>query len=146
MYLLLIFIAIPIIEISIFIRFGGILGTVNTILLIFLTAIIGVYLVRLQGFGALQKIKDDLYNQVAPVKGLFDGIVILMSGLLLLIPGFFTDFMGFLGLIPITRYLFGKFLITRFFIKNSNFAYKEKKDINEPIEAEFSEIKENDED
>ena len=146
MYLLLIFIVIPIIEISIFIQFGGILGTINTILLIFLTAIIGFYLVRLQGFGALQKIKDDLSNQVMPVKSLFDGIIVLMSGLLLLIPGFFTDFIGFLGLIPIIRYLFEKFLITKFFIKNSNFAYKGKKDINEPIEAEFSEIKENDED
>ena len=145
MYLLLILIAIPIIEISIFIQFGSFIGTINTILLIFLTAIIGIYFVRLQGFGALQKIKDDLSNQVTPVKGLFDGIVILISGLLLLIPGFFSDFIGFLGLIPFTRYFFGKFLITRFFITNSNFAYDKKKDINEPIEAEYSEIKDADE-
>ena len=146
MYLLLIFIAIPIIEISIFIQFGSFIGTINTILLIFLTAIIGVYFVRLQGFGALQKIKDDLSNQITPVKGLFDGVVILISGFLLLIPGFFSDFIGFLGLIPFTRYFFRKFLITRFFPSNSNFAYDKKKDINEPIEAEFSEIKDVDED
>ena len=146
MYLLLIFIAIPIIEISIFIKFGGILGTVNTILLIFLTAVIGIYFVKLQGFGALQKIKDDLSNHIAPVTGLFDGLVILISGLLLLIPGFFTDFIGFCGLIPITRYFFARFLITKFFINNSNFANQHGKDINEPIEAEFSEIKEDDKD
>ena len=88
MFLLLIFITLPVIEISLFIQFGSVLGTINTILLIFLTAIIGVYLVRLQGFTTINQIKNDLNNQTIPVKSLFNGLVILVSGLLLLIPGF----------------------------------------------------------
>ena len=62
-YLLLIFIVLPIIEISLFIQFGDALGTVNTILLIFLTAGIGVYLVRQQGFNTLRKMQKEIQNQ-----------------------------------------------------------------------------------
>jgi UPF0716 protein FxsA len=90
-YLLLIFIVLPVIEISLFIQFGDALGTVNTILLIFLTAGIGVYLVRQQGFNTLRKMQQEIQNQELPVRSLFDGFVILISGILLLIPGFFTD-------------------------------------------------------
>jgi|TARA_B110001454_G_scaffold59725_1_gene58422 UPF0716 protein FxsA len=145
LFLLLIFIALPIIEISLFIHFGSVLGTINTILLIFLTAIIGVYLVRLQGFNTINQIKNDLNNQTIPVKSLFNGLVILVSGLLLLIPGFFTDFIGFLGLIPLTRNYFGRFIIAYFFKHNSNFASEKKEDINEPIEADYFEINDSEE-
>ena len=139
-YLLFIFILLPIIEISLFIQFGGAIGTLNTILLIFLTAVLGVYFVRLQGFSTLIRMQQEIQNQEFPVKSLFDGFIIMISGILLVIPGFFTDLIGLLGLIPITRYFIGRWII-HFFIKNrSNFAYRSKQDINNPIEGEFEEI------
>lgn len=144
-YLLLIFIVLPVIEISLFIQFGDALGTVNTILLIFLTAGIGVYLVRQQGFNTLRKMQKEIQNQEFPVRSLFDGFVILISGILLLIPGFFTDAIGFMGLIPITRFFIGKTLIDLFIKNRSNFAYKSKQDINDPIEGEFEEVDNKDE-
>ena len=144
-YLLLIFIVLPVIEISLFIQFGDALGTVNTILLIFLTAGIGVYLVRQQGFNTLRKMQKEIQNQELPVRSLFDGFVILISGILLLIPGFFTDAIGFMGLIPITRFFIGKTLIGLFIKNRSNFAYNSKKDINDPIEGEFEEMDNKDE-
>ena len=144
-YLLLIFIVLPVIEISLFIQFGDALGTVKTILLIFLTAGIGVYLVRQQGFTTLRKMQKEIQNQELPVRSLFDGFVILISGILLLIPGFFTDAIGFMGLIPITRFFIGKTLISLFIKNRSNFAYNSKKDINDPIEGEFEEVDNKDE-
>ena len=144
-YLLLIFIVLPVIEISLFIQFGDALGTINTILLIFLTAGIGVYLVRQQGFNTLRKMQQEIQNQELPVRSLFDGFVILISGILLLIPGFFTDTIGFMGLIPITRFFIGKTLIGIFIKNRSNFAYKSKQDINDPIEGEFEEMDSKDE-
>ena len=144
-YLLLIFIVLPVIEISLFIQFGDTLGTVNTILLIFLTAGIGVYLVRQQGFNTLRKMQQEVQNHELPVRSLFDGFVILISGILLLIPGFFTDAIGFMGLIPITRFFIGKTLISLFIKNRSNFAYNSKKDINDPIEGEFEEVDNKDE-
>ena len=139
-YLLLIFILLPIIEISLFIQFGSTIGTINTILLIFFTAGLGVYLVRLQGFSTLRSMQQEIKNQELPVKSLFDGFVILISGILLLIPGFFTDAIGLMGLIPFTRYLIGKLIIGLFIKDRSDFAYKQKQDINDPIEGEFEEI------
>ena len=139
-YLLLIFILLPIIEISLFIQFGSTIGTINTILLIFFTAGLGVYLVRLQGFNTLRSMQQEIKNQELPVKSLFDGFVILISGILLLIPGFFTDAIGLMGLIPFTRYLIGKLIIGLFIKDRSDFAYKQKQDINDPIEGEFEEI------
>jgi len=139
-YLLLIFIVLPIIEIILFIQFGAALGTLNTILLIFVTAGIGVYFVRQQGFNTLSKMQQEIQNQELPVRSLFDGFVILVSGILLLIPGFFTDAVGLMGLVPITRFFIGKSIIGLFLKNRSNFAYKSKPDINEPIEGEFEEI------
>ena len=104
-YLLILFIAIPVLEIIIFIEIGSFVGTFNTILLTFLTAIVGVYLVRQQGLSTIQKIMVQLQSGERPVVTMFEGLVILVAGVLLLTPGFFTDTIGFLGLIPVTRTL-----------------------------------------
>ena len=103
-----IFILIPIIEISLFIEIGSIIGSLYTILLIFLTAIVGVFFVRQQGINTFQKLATQLQNLEAPVQTMFEGLVILISGILLITPGFFTDALGFLGLIPISRTIFIK--------------------------------------
>jgi len=144
-YLLIIFIILPIIEISIFIQVGGFVGTFNTILIIFLTAAVGVYFVRQQGFRAFQKIAVELQNQKIPVQGMFDGLVILISGILLVTPGFLTDIIGFLGLIPQTRiFLLG--IIKNLFLQRYSNAHKQyKQDMDETIDGDFIEIEEDNE-
>ena len=144
-YLLIIFIILPIIEISIFIQVGGFVGTFNTILIIFLTAAVGVYFVRQQGFRTFQKIAVELQNQKIPVQGMFDGLVILIAGILLVTPGFLTDIIGFLGLIPQTRiFLLG--IIKNLFLQRYSNAHKQyKKDMDETIDGDFIEIEEDNE-
>ena len=144
-YLLIIFIILPIIEISIFIQVGGFVGTFNTILIIFLTAAVGVYFVRQQGFRTFQKIAVELQNQQIPVQGMFDGLVILVAGILLVTPGFLTDIIGFLGLIPHTR-AFLLTVIKNLFLQRYSNAHKQyKQDIDETIDGDFIEIEEDNE-
>ena len=144
-YLLIIFIILPIIEISIFIQVGGFVGTFNTILIIFLTAAVGVYFVRQQGFRTFQKIAVELQNQQIPVQGMFDGLVILISGILLVTPGFLTDIIGFLGLIPQTRVFLLGIIKNLFLQRYSNARKQYKKDIDETIDGDFIEIEEDNE-
>jgi len=144
-YLLIIFIILPIVEISIFIQVGGFLGTFNTILIIFMTAAVGVYLVRQQGFRTFQKIAVELQNQQIPVQGMFDGLVILIAGILLVTPGFFTDIIGFLGLIPYTRVLLLTVIKNLFLQRYSNAHKQYKQDIDETIDGDFIEIEEDNE-
>tara|TARA_B100001248_G_scaffold194955_1_gene149772 strand:- start:28 stop:462 length:435 start_codon:yes stop_codon:yes gene_type:complete len=103
-----IFVLIPIIEISLFIEIGSIIGSFYTVMLIFLTAIVGVFFVRQQGISTFQKLASQLRNLEAPVQTMFEGLVILIAGILLITPGFFTDALGFLGLIPVSRIIFIK--------------------------------------
>ena len=144
-YLLIIFIILPIIEISIFIQVGGFIGTFNTILIIFLTAAVGVYFVKQQGFRTFQKIAVELQNQQIPVQGMFDGLVILIAGILLVTPGFLTDIIGFLGLIPQTRVFLLRIIKNLFLQRYSNVHKQYKKDTNETIDGEFIEIEEDSE-
>jgi len=142
LYLLIIFIILPIIEISIFIQVGGFLGTFNTILIIFLTAAVGVYFVRQQGFRTFQKIGVELQNQQIPVQGMFDGLVILIAGILLVTPGFLTDIIGFLGLVPQTRVFLLTLVKNLFFQGYSNANKQYRKDMNKTIDGDFIEIEE----
>ena len=99
----IIFIGIPAIEIFLLIKIGGQIGALNTVLLIFLTAIIGIYFARLQGIQTLKSGMINLYQNKMPVFEMMTGASIAIAALLLIIPGFFTDFIGFLLLIPLTR-------------------------------------------
>tara|TARA_B100000401_G_scaffold410176_1_gene328108 strand:+ start:105 stop:542 length:438 start_codon:yes stop_codon:yes gene_type:complete len=115
------FILIPIVEISLFVQIGGFIGAFYTILLTFLTAIIGVLLVRQQGISTFHKLSAQLQNLETPVQTLFEGIVIFISGILLITPGFFTDALGFFGLVPVTRIIFIKivasYILSRYGVK-----------------------------
>ena len=137
-----VFIILPVIEIATFIQFGGILGTFNTILLIFITAIIGVYLVRQQGISTILNIQKDIISGNAPIENIVGGLIILLSGLLLLVPGFVTDTIGFLGLFPFTRKMFAKILIKRFI---GQYGVKNADESNNVIDAEYIEINDEDE-
>ena len=104
----LLFIGIPALEVFLFIKIGGQVGALNTIALIFLTAIIGLYFARLQGIQTLKSGMVNLYQNKMPVYEMMSGASIAIAALLLIIPGFFTDLIGFLLLIPFTRNIFFK--------------------------------------
>ncbi|MBV7411025.1 FxsA family protein [Maritimibacter sp. DP1N21-5] len=100
MPLLLLFIAIPLIEIGLFIQIGGLIGLWPTLLIVLVTAIIGSYLVRQQGLLALNQVADSFNQLRNPAEPMAHGAMILFAGALLLTPGFFTDTVGFLLLVP----------------------------------------------
>ena len=99
----IIFLGIPAIEIFFLIKIGGKIGALNTISLIFLTAIIGVYYARLQGIQTLRSGITSLYQNKTPIYEIISGASIAVAALLLIIPGFLTDTVGFLLLIPFSR-------------------------------------------
>ena len=104
----ILFIGLPAFEIFLLIKIGGQVGALNTVALIFLTAIIGIYFAKLQGIQTLKSGMVNLYQNKMPVYEMLSGASIALAALLLIIPGFFTDFIGFLLLIPFTRKIFFK--------------------------------------
>ena len=100
---LLFFIGLPALEVFLMIKVGGKVGALNTIAIIFSTAIIGIYFAKLQGIQTLKSGMINLYQNKLPVNEIMTGASIAIAALLLIIPGFFTDFIGFLLLIPFTR-------------------------------------------
>ena len=108
--LLLLILFVPLIEIYLFIQIGGQIGAFNTILIILLTAVVGVYFVRLQGLNTLRSGVTQLYNNQIPIYEMMSGAALAFAALLLIIPGFATDIIGFLLILPITRNLIFKYL------------------------------------
>ena len=102
----LIFIGLPTLEIFLMIKMGGIIGALNTVALIFLTAIIGIYYARIQGIKTLKSGVTNLYQNKAPLYEIISGASIAVAALLLIFPGFLTDIIGFLLLIPFSRKIF----------------------------------------
>ena len=130
----LLFIVLPAIEIFLMIEIGSAIGGLNTVALIFLTAVIGVYFAKLQGIQTLKSGMINLYQNKTPVYELLSGASIAIAALLLIVPGFFTDLIGLLLLIPFAR----KLLFSRFLRKNSKV---NKKNENDSIEGEIVEKK-----
>ena len=96
-------IALPIIEILLFIKIGENIGAINTVLLIIFTAIVGVFFARIQGIRTLKSGLMNLYQNRISMYDILSGASIAFAAMLLILPGFFTDTIGFLLLIPITR-------------------------------------------
>ena len=130
-------ILIPILEIFLFIKIGGQIGAFNTISLIFITAIIGVFYARYEGLNTLRTGLNQLIKNELPAYEMISGAAIAFAAILLIIPGFATDLIGFLLIFPLTRkLLFGKF------IKN----FKGETKIKKPyIDGEFEDIDEDNE-
>ena len=99
----LIFICLPALEIYLLIEMGDQVGAINTVALIFLTAIIGLYFAKHQGLQTLKSGMVNLYQNKIPIYEMMSGASIAIAALLLIIPGFFTDLIGFLLLVPVTR-------------------------------------------
>ena len=108
--LLLIILFVPLIEIYLFIQIGGQIGAFNTILIILLTAVVGIYFVRLQGLNTLRSGVTQLYRNQIPIYEMMSGAALAVAALLLIIPGFATDVLGFLLILPFTRNLIFKYL------------------------------------
>ena len=100
---IILILVIPLIEIYLFIKVGSQIGALNTITLIFLTAVIGIYYARLQGIQTLKSGMMNIYQNKAPIYELISGASIAIAALLLILPGFFTDSIGFLLLFPFSR-------------------------------------------
>ena len=130
----LLFIGLPALEIFLMIKIGGVFGAFNTIILIFLTAIVGVYFAKLEGIRTLRSGVMNLYQNKLPLYELVSGASIGFAAILLIIPGFFTDAIGFFLLIPITRKI-----IISFFIKKQNL--KKNKDDKNTLDGEIIENK-----
>ncbi len=111
--LLFLFIAVPVIEIALFIQVGGVLGVWPTIALGLLTAIVGASLVRSQGLQTLLTVQQRLAQGQLPAQQILEGVMLAVAGVLLLTPGFFTDILGMLVLLPAPRAYFAKQLMSR---------------------------------
>ncbi len=112
--LFLLLLTVPVIEIFLLIKVGSSIGAGYTILLVFGTAILGAYLLRKQGLSTLARAQQHLGNQQIPAMEMIEGLILLLTGALLLTPGFFTDAFGFLCLIPAVRQILAKKLIKQF--------------------------------
>ena len=122
-------ISIPLIEIYLMIKVGGAIGAFNTIFLIFFTAITGVFFARLEGLNTIRSGFKQLLKNEIPIYEIISGATLAFAALLLIIPGFLTDLIGFLLIIPLTRKFFIKAISSKF---NNNKKYN--KDI---IEGSF---------
>ena len=133
--ILFLIIFIPVIEIYLFIKIGSQIGAITTILLIFSTAILGIYYARYEGLNTLKSGFHQLSRNETPAYEVISGAAIAFAALLLIIPGFATDFFGFLLIFPISRKL-----IFNKFSKKIN----KKKERNNFIEGEFEDIEDHD--
>ena len=110
---ILFIIGIPLIEIYLMIKIGGVIGAFNTIFLIFFTAITGIFFARLEGLNALRSGFNQLIKNEIPIYEIISGAALAFAALLLIIPGFLTDLIGFLLIIPITRKFFIRLISSR---------------------------------
>jgi len=120
-FLFLLFLVIPLIEIYFLIQVGQVIGAAWTIFLVVATAVIGAFLLRLQGFQTLLRAQDVMARGQIPAMEMMEGLCLLVSGALLLTPGFFTDTLGFLLLLPPLR----RNVISHL-LKNSTWLFRQK--------------------
>jgi UPF0716 protein FxsA len=136
--ILLLIILIPAIEIFLFIKIGSQIGALITILLIFSTAVVGVYYAKYEGLNTLKSGFAQISKNKTPTYEMISGAAIAIAALLLIIPGFATDIFGFLILFPFTR----NFFLERFLDKFKN--KEEKVEKNKFIDGEFEDIEDED--
>ena len=135
---LILIIGIPLIEIYLFIKIGSQIGAFNTVLLILTTAVIGVFYVRYEGFNTLKAGMGQLIKNEIPVYEIISGATLAFAAFLLIIPGFATDLIGILLVIPYSRRI-----ILRRFIKKNKAKYNKTESKNY-IDGEFEDLSEDD--
>ena len=133
---LILIIGIPLIEIYLFIKIGSQIGAFNTVLLILITAIVGVAYVRYEGFNTLKSGIGQLVKNELPIYEILSGATLGIAAFLLILPGFATDIMGILLVVPFTR----KLILKRFIKKQKNKMDKKK----DYIDGDYEDITKND--
>ena len=148
MWLFFLFVAVPIIEIALFIQVGDLIGLFPTLLIVIATAALGTWLVRGQGLATLSTLRNQVNNFQNPTQPLAHGAMILFAGALLLTPGFFTDGFGFLLLVPRFRDFAFDYLKERIinsassrqdFVHPNTARYQKERSSDDIIEGEFHE-------
>ena len=129
---ILFIIGIPLVEIYLMIKIGSFIGAFNSIFLIFFTAITGIYFARLEGLNTLRSGFNQLVKNEIPIYEIISGATLAFAALLLIIPGFLTDIIGFFLIVPVTRKIFIKIISSKF---------NKKKIDGNIIEGDFEETK-----
>ena len=128
---LILIIVIPLIEIYLFIKIGSSIGAFNTISLILITAIVGVYYARYEGLNTLKSAISQIVTNKLPIYEIISGAALAIASLLLILPGFATDLIGLLLIFPITR---------RIIFRKVSTKYKQSYKSNDPIEGEYKDL------
>ncbi len=136
---IILILGIPLIEIYLFIKVGSEIGALNTILLILTTAVVGVWYARYEGFNTLRSGMSQLIKNELPLYEIVSGAAIAFAALLLILPGFATDIIGILLVLPLTR----KIILSKYSKKYSSTQKRRKKNKNY-IEGEFEDIEDKD--
>ena len=131
---ILLIILVPIIEIYLFIKIGSQIGAISTIILIFFTAILGVIYARYEGFNTLRSAISQLLKNEVPLYEIISGAALAVAALLLILPGFLTDFIGIIIIFPLTRKLFFRKITSKYPQKKKNFIDGEYEDIDDKNE------------
>mgnify|MGYP001491866604 FL=1 len=127
--ILLLIIAVPLIEIYLFIKIGSQIGAINTISLILITAVLGVFYARYEGFNTLKAGMKQLINNEVPIYEIISGAALALAAFLLILPGFATDFFGLLLIFPITRKIFFNFFKKKYTKNKKNLIDGEYEDL-----------------
>ncbi len=130
---LILIILIPLVEIYLFIKIGSSIGAFNTISLILITAIVGVYYARYEGLNTLKSAMSQIVTNKLPIYEIISGAALAIASLLLILPGFATDLIGLLLIFPFTR---------RIIFKKVSTKYKQSNKSNDPIEGEYKDLDE----
>ena len=113
----LLFVVLPIVEITVAVQVAHHIGVLNTVGLLLLFSILGFWLARLEGFSVIRRIQDQLEHRAVPTNELIEGALVFAGGILLVVPGFVTDALGLLLLFPLTRHTASRLLKRRFGVR-----------------------------
>jgi len=134
---LLVLLALPVTELWVLISIGSDIGAFSTIALCFLTAAVGIFLLRLQSFALVRQVQEKAARGEAPAREMLEGMAMAVGGVFLLFPGFITDTVGFLLVLPFTRVLFIKLFASHF---NTQASYQAQYRDTTIIDAEYEDV------
>ena len=117
----ILFIVVPLVELYLIIEVGGVIGALWTVTLVVMTAMIGVTLLRIQGFNTLNRARQNMEMGTLPAMEMMEGMLLAIGGALLITPGFITDTLGFLCLIPVTRRAMIRYVLRRSSVQAQGF-------------------------
>jgi UPF0716 protein FxsA len=120
LFLLLFFVVLPLVELAVFVQVAHWIGVLDALGLLIIISIVGVFIVRYQGLGVYRRVRDEIRAGTVPTVQLVDGLLILIAGVLLILPGFVTSVVGLLLLLPPVRHIAHRILRRRFSVRVAN--------------------------